>query len=365
MPLVQDYDIGDRKDENQLMRHDVSEADKTKQPDDGMTALGRALRISFKLLVLAMIASLFFFLYRSLFVVESKEVGLLFRFGRVVTHDGQAALGEGPHFAWPYPVDEPVRVPTIPQTVTVDDLWYGKNDAAKTLLVPGKDGYILTGDHNILHSKWTLRYRITDPLSYTLQFSDDTVRQKTIKALLRNAIAGVSASVPVDILYSDRESYRQEVRTAFVRNLTAINAGIEVEQLAFEWAAPRNLKDAFEQVTNAQEQSNNEISKAKGETETLLANSKLKAGEDIARAETEKSATISNAKADAAVFEELHDQYQKNPGLFKKLYYEERLRRILANLSDVYIIDKKAQRTLYIELNPPPKKKKNDGGGNE
>ena len=182
---------------------------------------------------------------------------------------------------------------------------------------------------------------------------------------MRNAIANVSASAPVDILYSDRESYRQKVRSAFTRNLTTVNAGIEVEQLAFEWAAPRSLKNAFERVTNAQERSNNEISKANGDVEKLLADSKLKAGEDVARSETKKAATISSAKADAAVFDKLYAQYQKHPRLFKKLYFEERLRGIIEKLADIYVVDKRDQRTLYLELNAAPKKKKNDGGGNE
>ncbi len=77
------------------------------------------------------------------------------------------------HWAWPFPIDEHITIP-VARIHTMEISFMpgglektreGGRRAGNTLL-PGVDKYCLTGDANIVHSKWAVRYTIAEPLAY-------------------------------------------------------------------------------------------------------------------------------------------------------------------------------------------------------
>src|SRR5437667_4804681 len=81
-------------------------------PDDaGSQALADALRSSFAIIRVVMVLLVLLFLGSGFFTVGSQEKAVILRFGKPVGEGARALLGAGPHWAFPYPIDEVVKIP--------------------------------------------------------------------------------------------------------------------------------------------------------------------------------------------------------------------------------------------------------------
>ena len=86
-------------------------------------ALNEALRSSFHIIRVLMVVLLFIFLFSGIFTVNPNEVAIKLRFGKPVGIGSSQLLRPGLHWAFPYPIDEVVRIP-VGQSHTPDlKLW--------------------------------------------------------------------------------------------------------------------------------------------------------------------------------------------------------------------------------------------------
>src|SRR6185503_21263803 len=79
--------------------------------DTGSQALSDALRSSFLIVKLLMVAVLVYFICSGVFIVGPQEKAIVLRFGKPVGEGERGLLGPGLHWAFPYPIDEVVRIP--------------------------------------------------------------------------------------------------------------------------------------------------------------------------------------------------------------------------------------------------------------
>ena len=126
--------------------------------DPANQSLADALRLSFRVLKLVMFLLIIAFLLSGIFMVDQKEVVVVSRFGRPVGDPRKPGL----NFAWPYPIDALIKVPTSLQTQRVDAFWLklSEKDRTRNLsevqargrgLEPGVDGALITGDRALMH----------------------------------------------------------------------------------------------------------------------------------------------------------------------------------------------------------------------
>ena len=95
--------------------------------DAGTQALAEALASSFKLVKVIMILLVIVFLGSGVREISSYERGIKLSFGRPVGAGEGALLRPGWHWAWPYPIDEIVKIPIGQvQEVTSTVGWYGR-----------------------------------------------------------------------------------------------------------------------------------------------------------------------------------------------------------------------------------------------
>src|SRR6267143_7242474 len=95
-------------------------------PDDaGSQALADALRSSFAIIRVVMVILVLLFLGSGFFTVGSQEKAVILRFGKPIGVGAQALLGPGPHWAFPYPIDEVKKIPVNEvQRVSSSIGWY-------------------------------------------------------------------------------------------------------------------------------------------------------------------------------------------------------------------------------------------------
>ncbi len=338
----------------------------------GMKAFARAARVVFIGIVVLMLGSVVFFLFKSFFVVESSEVGIILRFGRIVSRRGQQTRLRGLHFSLPYPVDERIRVSTKPQEVSTDAFWYERQemtdaDRDADVLRPGVHGYGLTGDMSIIHSNWTLKYRIIDPVVYVTRFHDGATGENRIKEVLRlllnRAVTQAGAGLSTDTAWQDRDAFRSRIKEVLDGDIDRLQLGIEIEDVLLSVAPPRQVKEEFDSVTQAVEERQKLVADANGEAQRLESDARIAEAEMLAAANSDKTRKISRVQADVEAFKKLYPQYQKDKELFRRIYVEERLRKIMGQVDEKFVVDKREQRQLRLELNADPRKAKNERSG--
>lgn len=369
----------------------------------GAQAFVRALGFFFvglKYLIALIFAGAFF---QGVFVVKEHEEAMVFRFGKLVRKgaDKTPILTSGKlYWAWPYPIDEVKRIPARrPITLTTKHFWMRENPnvinpgAAKADemagLAPGQGGYSLTGDTNIIHMQWSVVYTVIDARKYYLEFFEgevermnhdkrvetttDAIAETLILNCLENAALKEVASWSVeDVLYkaradnsgaAGRELLTAAVQTRLEKLLIHLDLGVEVDQVMLTSRAPDATQAAFREVNNAANEYQVNLEEASSHEREVIAQAEGRASEILAEARSYKTRVIATVKADAAYFETVLKEYNKNPETMLTALYSDTVRDVLAKVENRYIIHaSNGDQEVRLLLSPEPEKPTAENG---
>jgi membrane protease subunit HflK len=342
--------------------------------DAGSQALAEALRSSFGLIKLVMIALVLVFLGSGFFTVGLQERAIKLRLGKPVGAPGQQLLGPGLHWAFPYPIDEVRKIPiTEIQSVTSTVGWYaatpeqevsGNLPPPAATLAPGVDGYLLTGDGNILHSRAVLYYRINDPIRFVFDYASAT---NTIRDALDNALVYAAASFKVDdVLTKDIAGFRDAVRRRATELIDAQEVGVLVEQCDIQSRPPRYLADAFNRVLQAEQTRGKVLNEARSYENQVLSRASADAASRVNAAESERVRLVEEVASRAQQFTDLLPMYRTNTVLFVQQRLNETIARALPAVQDKFFLPDRIDgktRELRLLLNREPPKPKTEASG--
>lgn len=336
--------------------------------DIGSRALAEALQSSFRLLQLAMAGIVIYILATGVYTVKQHEVAVVLRLGKLVGGTTTRVKEPGIHFGWPYPIDEVIRIPVQRVlTVRTNRHWYRltteeqqAKDAGQPLppprpfLIPFVDGYTLTGDANIIHSRWELRYQITDPVRWALVFGEDRVKQFLTSAL-ESAVVHVSAHFEADkALRTDVNAFREQVQTEVSRLAREQKLACDVQRVDLvEVSPPRQVKPAFDAVIEAEQDRSRLVSEAQSYASQTVAAAEGQASKTVAAAQARRTRLVRSAAADVETFRRLLPSYRANPSLVKRQLWLETVGRVLENVDEKVLVD--PGKELRIEVGRDPK----------
>ena len=294
------------------------------QEDAGSQALTEALRSSFAIVKFVMVALVVVFLGSGFFQVGTQEKAVILRFGKTVGQEQEALLGPGLHWSFPYPIDEVVKIPiTEIQKISSTVGWFaetpeqelsGNLPPPRPSLIPGVDGYVITADRNIIHTRATLYYQVDDPIRYVFGF---TSASNTIQNALNNALLDTAAQFKVDdVLYSDVAGFQEAVQQRVGAQADLL--GITVKQCNVESSPPRQLKDVFDQVTEARQNQNKVLDDAHSYENQATNSAEAQASTIINEARSARARYVQSVQADAKAFSDLLPNYEINPALFRQ-----------------------------------------------
>ena len=340
--------------------------------DDATTrALSDALRSSFAIIRVIMIALVVLFLASGVVTVGPQEKAVVLRFGKPKGGDEQRLLGPGLHWAWPYPIDEVVKIPVGQvQAVGSSVGWYATSAAQEAAgaepqpgpsLNPATDGYLLTGDGNIIHVRGTLRYRITEPglrYSFNFEFASNAVQNA-----FNNALIYAAARFKVDdALTRDIAGFRETARTRLEQLVAQQQLGITVDQIDnVRIIPPRKLKENFEAVLAAEVRSSKEINDARSYENQTLSKARSQAAARVNAGENDRNRLVEFVAAEARRFTDLLPAYNSNPELFIRQHQTEALQRTLANAQEKFVLPDRVNGKpleLRLQVNREPQKQK-------
>jgi membrane protease subunit HflK len=380
--------------------------------DPAQQSLAEALRVSFAILKVAMFAALGAYALSGTFSVGSNEVAVRLRFGDYVGAPGERVLERGTYLAAPFPIEQVIKVDTRPMTLPLDrEFWYevglddrGMNRDQMRLsrsrpLDPVRDGSLLTGDLNIAHARWTVTYRVTDPVVFVTNVGVTSLAEGLVRCAMQQGIVHAIAQHPADELL--KGVVNREVATGVAqRVLTDMATGITIDQVALDKvSAPLSVVGSFDAVTTAESDRTQRIVAAQqdrarilGETagegsEKLLALldrferapeagapdevavveqamdlalgdlnvDGVSIGGDVAQvinaAKTYRTQVVERVKGDRETFERLLPQYEKNPRIILSRLWEDARERILTgDVETFYTVP--GQLELQLDRDP-------------
>ena len=337
--------------------------------DAGTQALSGALKSSFAIVKVVMAGLVVLFLFSGFFVVGPQEKAIVLRFGVPAGGGDGKLLGPGPHWAFPPPIDEVVRIP-VGQVQNVNSTvgWYATtvaSEAAGTEMPPGEslrpvlDGYLLTGDENIVHLRATLRYRIAEPgLRYVLDFANAS---NLVEHAFNNALLFAAARYRVDdALTRDQAGLREVARNRFEQLVAQHQLGItEIQIDNMQVIPPRQLKDAFARVTEAEVRRAKELNEAKSYENQTISKARAEAESRKNLGEAERTRLVEFVAAEVERFTNNLPAWRANRELFTQQRQSDVLRIVYTNAQEKLVAPNRGpgtSRELRLQINREPPK---------
>lgn len=250
------------------------------QLDPAQQSLADALRVSFFVLKLVMALMVVLYLGTNIFSVASQEVAVRLRFGKIVGEgDARVIRPGGPYFAMPYPFEQVLRIPTSSQQVElVREFWWdiptgdplGVGAAKMTPLNPEHDGANITGDKNIVHTKWSVTYHIENPVDFVTNVNDNELANRLIVNATQEGVFFALARLEADqVIRSQVNSEKALDHTQKI--LDGMQTGLKIDRLQMTHSAmPGPVKEAYKAVLDAESEKAKNLEAAQQDHDRIM-----------------------------------------------------------------------------------------------
>lgn len=263
--------------------------------DPANQSLADALRLSFRLLQLAMFVLIVFYVMTGWNTVEEQENGIRLTFGRI---QNTTPLERGLHLSWPYPVGEFIKVRVSPRTVDLREtttdaqgqpvireaFWLGLSREERSEpfervnrritqgLVPGEDGSVITADSNLAHTRWQVTYIISDPMRLESRILDsENGVDPLVRRCVERGVVRACAGTGLDDIIQSRDQLNYRVKAYAQEMLDTLDCGIVIQSAnCIEARPPRQILESYEGVSQAWAEAHKAIETATDEATRVM-----------------------------------------------------------------------------------------------
>lgn len=245
-------------------------------------SLADALKLSYRLLQLAIAGLVVAFLFSGFQTVQEGHTGVRTVFGAIEGAPGEEALTPGLQPFWPYPVGQVV---SFEQKRVVDlgrEFWFRSKGDQVTLdqategadtsnpIRPGVDGSLITADGDLAHVKLVAEYAVADPVQLVRSF-DWERRDALVRLAVRAAMVQVAAQLTLVDLLEQRDLPAQLVRERAQAQLDRMQSGLQLTGVQIpERIAPLAVRNAVQRVQASREDAKTLTEKARQDANTTL-----------------------------------------------------------------------------------------------
>ena len=254
--------------------------------DPATQSLGEALRLSYRILQLGILALVVLFLFSGFQSVKEGDTGVKTLFGAIAGAEGDEQLQPGFQPFWPYPVGDFV-VFEQKRTIRLDRQFWPSarqqgdvaqkttdqqiNSAtAESGLAPGRDGYVLTRDGDIAHAQIEAEYRVADAVRFLRSTSPQSA-DRFVTSILEQATVEAASTLTLGELTETRDLLGPAIRERAQRSLDRLDTGIELALVrGIERSAPFSVQNRLREVQTARENAKSSVEKARQEAGATL-----------------------------------------------------------------------------------------------
>ncbi len=352
------------------------------QVSEGTQSVVQILHYLFWTLRILMVLLIVGYMFSGLFTVGSDENALVFYCGKLVGVKQESDFYVAP----PKPIATHMilKVGKL-ETLKCDDFWYKEdeknvlsdpsqqtNNGDQAELAPGKGGYLLTSDNNILHTKWEVEYSIADAKAYHKNYAawekktdkgqteSISESRQAILFALRNSVLKTGARISINMALKDQqdEFYKRVVKE-FTRQIEEMDIGVKIESVKFiQKQVPRATKAAFDEKNNADSMQNQKISEAQAYEGQVLQRAAGERARILAEARSYRQRIVNSIAADAAYLKRIEKEYELSGPAVLLTQYVEALTEVIENAKQITVVYPDQEVRVTLQPQPPENKPK-------
>jgi modulator of FtsH protease HflK len=259
-------------------------------------------------------------LFDSVSMINAREVGVVLRFGRE-----NRTLQPGLNLKWPRPIEMVAKVEMQKVRLLSDSV------------------RMLTNDENIVMIDFNVQYQVVVAKDYLFKVKDP---EETLKQAAESAVRQVIGGSSMDTILSGQGAELvAATKVVLQQTLDSYSSGITVTEVNFQTVAPpHEVKEAFDDVTNARENKQQIENVAQAYANKVVPEARGEAARIKAQSEGFRAERIARAKGDAERFNLLFAQYKSAPEVTRKRLYLETLQQVYSE--SVKILDGSSGKNL-------------------
>jgi len=300
---------------------------------------GKHLKKNFRpkkeLLIVIVLLVLGFGAFNSFYEVDTEETGVLLRLGKFVGY-----TEPGLHFKLPFGIDQVYLVKTG-RVLKAEFGFRTVNPGVRTTYTKRgleEEALTLTGDLNVSDVEWIVQYQVADPFKYVFRIKDpvETIRDLS-EAMVRRVIGNSNVSA---VLTTERAQLATEIQKDLQKSLNDYDIGVRIVTVKFQDVTPPDqVKAAFNEVNEAEQQKESLIFKAREQYNREVPKARGTAKRTVQEAEGYAVERINKARGETDRFLALLTEYHKAPEVTRRRIYLETLEKVLPRLKEIYIMD--------------------------
>jgi membrane protease subunit HflK len=280
----------------------------------------------------------------SFYQVEPEERGLVIRFGKYVRD-----AGPGLHAKFPRPIERVFKV--AEQRQLKEEFGFRTEEAGTRTRYSASEfrseSVMLTGDLNVADVEWITQFRIREPYDYLFKVRNvpDTFRDMN-EAVMREVVGDRSVT---EVLTVGSQEVASEVKLRLQELCDQYEMGVKVEQVVLQDVnPPEEVKDAFNEVNQAQQEKERMINEALAEFNRIIPKARGEALQTIEQAEGYATDRVNRSKGDASRFKALLAAYRRAPEVTRRRIYLETMNQIYPKIKNKVILDADAKNVLPL-----------------
>jgi modulator of FtsH protease HflK len=259
--------------------------------------------------------------FKAVYTVQPDELAVELRFGKPKEQISEPGL----HFHL-WPIETVERANVAEKLINIGEVRSGTSS-----------GLMLSGDQNIVDVKFSVAFQVSDPNQYLFRVSDpDEMLRQVAESAMREVVGRRPAQ---DIFRDDRQGIAEEVREIMAASVDEYGAGLAINAISIEDAAPpREVADAFEEVQRAEQDEDRFVEESNQYSNQRLGQARGEAAQVREEAAAYRTRVVQEAQGEAQRFVSVYDEYAKAPEVTRKRLFLETMERVLGN-SDKVIIE--------------------------
>ncbi|MFC6490302.1 FtsH protease activity modulator HflK [Nitratireductor sp. GCM10026969] len=280
------------------------------------------------------IAVLGLWLFKSVYTVQPDQLAVELRFGKPKDQLSEPGL----HFHW-WPIETVEKATIAERLMDIGEVRGGTSS-----------GLMLSGDQNIVDVKFSVAYQVANPAAYLFNVDEpDEMLRQVAESAMREVVGRRPAQ---DIFRDDREGIAQGVRETIQTTMEEYNAGLDINALSIEDAAPpREVADAFDEVQRAEQDEDRFVEEANQYSNQQLGQARGEAAEIREAAAAYKNRVVLEAQGEAQRFVSVYEEYAKAPEVTRKRLFLETMETVLRGSNKVIVGQGSGQGVIpYLPL---------------
>lgn len=271
--------------------------------------------------------------------VQEGELGVVQRFGEMVR-----IAPPGLRYHIPNPVESVI----VQKVATVNTINSGDHPGKNT---DSDQNLILTGDENMVHTDYTVLWKIKDVSEYlfTAVQPEATIRVAA-ESSVREIIGQTTARLA---LTEGRDSIGTKAQELLQRLLDNYKMGIQIVSVQLQNVAPpKQVIDAFNDVQASLVDADRARNEAEAYRNGIIPTAEGQAQQIVQEAEGYNQQIVAQAQGDAEKFRQVLAAYQNNKVITKTRLYFDTMQLVLRRSSKMLIDGKTSKSMLpYLPLN--------------